>query len=348
MKKYLEFKDEKSHKFWQIETISNSFTVTYGKIDSKGQTSTKKFDSEEKCLKEAEKLMNQKLKKGYMYVESDDTKHDKKGTVKSENDIYKFYEKFIDELESFVVDLYLDVKKVFGIPKIFGIEWTDQGCDFQPIYCSICWVAQEFENFEIENPAAIKMKSFKKDKLEKTFKKKIFRKDRFEQKDMENPVDVSKRFNMVCSNGRYRLDIEIPDESGISSLKKKYPEMKGFFHSEEECERDGGLCEACYWISLLICYGTNHVYKKLKKDNLFKDVTLEMYAHDCSPSPATPKWKIEGFISGIIEEEIESVLPSDQLIIDFLSLYCNNSKAIHTLLEIYNNEKKKQSLSIPR
>ena len=35
MQKYLEYKDEKSHKFWQIEVEENSFTVTYGKDRNK-------------------------------------------------------------------------------------------------------------------------------------------------------------------------------------------------------------------------------------------------------------------------------------------------------------------------
>ena len=34
MKTYLEYKDEKSHKFWEIEVKENTFTVTYGKVDS--------------------------------------------------------------------------------------------------------------------------------------------------------------------------------------------------------------------------------------------------------------------------------------------------------------------------
>ncbi|MDI7225151.1 WGR domain-containing protein [Leptospira santarosai] len=71
MKKYLTFKDDKSDKFWSIETSGNSFTVTYGKTGTVGQTQTKSFDNEEKCLKEAEKLLAEKLKKGYV---EEDTK----------------------------------------------------------------------------------------------------------------------------------------------------------------------------------------------------------------------------------------------------------------------------------
>ncbi|HOV15480.1 MAG TPA: SMI1/KNR4 family protein [Spirochaetota bacterium] len=66
MQKHLTYQDEKSSKFWKIETCGKSFTVKFGKIGTSGQTQTKEFESEEKCLKEAEKLIKEKLKKGYI------------------------------------------------------------------------------------------------------------------------------------------------------------------------------------------------------------------------------------------------------------------------------------------
>ncbi|EMM95573.1 WGR domain protein [Leptospira interrogans serovar Zanoni str. LT2156] len=69
MKHYLTFQDDKSDKFWQIEVSENSFTVTYGKTGTSGQTQIKTFDDKEICLKEAKKLISEKLKKGY--VETD-------------------------------------------------------------------------------------------------------------------------------------------------------------------------------------------------------------------------------------------------------------------------------------
>nr|WP_016755537.1 WGR domain-containing protein [Leptospira santarosai] len=76
MKHHLTFKNESSDKFWNIEVGGTSFTVTYGKTGTKnnstrslstdrsaGHTQTKSFDNEKKCLKEAEKLLSEKLKK---------------------------------------------------------------------------------------------------------------------------------------------------------------------------------------------------------------------------------------------------------------------------------------------
>ncbi|EKR65878.1 putative molybdate metabolism regulator MolR [Leptospira weilii str. 2006001853] len=65
MKHQLIYQDATSNKFWNIEAAGNTFTVTYGKIGTNGQTQTKSFDTEEKCLKEAQKLLSEKLKKGY-------------------------------------------------------------------------------------------------------------------------------------------------------------------------------------------------------------------------------------------------------------------------------------------
>ncbi len=65
MKKHLSYKDNKSDKFWQIEVTGNTYTVTYGKTGSKGSSKTKEFASDEAALKDAQKQINAKLKKGY-------------------------------------------------------------------------------------------------------------------------------------------------------------------------------------------------------------------------------------------------------------------------------------------
>ncbi|MDI7173764.1 WGR domain-containing protein [Leptospira santarosai] len=87
MKHHLTFKDDKSDKFWNIEVSENSFTVTYGKTGTSGQTQTKSFDDEKKCLKEAEKLLAEKLKKGYVEVgiEKNDSVNKKEEIVESKN-----------------------------------------------------------------------------------------------------------------------------------------------------------------------------------------------------------------------------------------------------------------------
>jgi len=63
-----EFSDGKSNKFWQIELSGNSFTTTYGRIGTDGQSTTKEWKSEEEASKQYEKLVAEKVGKGYKLV----------------------------------------------------------------------------------------------------------------------------------------------------------------------------------------------------------------------------------------------------------------------------------------
>jgi uncharacterized protein (TIGR02996 family) len=63
-----EFREEKSAKFWSIELQGKSFTVRFGKIGTTGQTQTKKFADEASAKKEYDKLVAEKVKKGYVEV----------------------------------------------------------------------------------------------------------------------------------------------------------------------------------------------------------------------------------------------------------------------------------------
>ncbi len=65
---YLEFKDGTSHKFWQIELEGSAFTVTFGRIGTAGQAKTTTCESPEKATKERDKLVAEKVKKGYVEV----------------------------------------------------------------------------------------------------------------------------------------------------------------------------------------------------------------------------------------------------------------------------------------
>ncbi|NDV97024.1 WGR domain-containing protein [Dysgonomonas sp. 521] len=73
MREYLEFKDDKSSKFWSIELEGKTFTVVYGKIGSTGKADVKSFASESEAEKEANKLLNSKLKKGYERADAPDS-----------------------------------------------------------------------------------------------------------------------------------------------------------------------------------------------------------------------------------------------------------------------------------
>ena len=59
-------------KFWWIETSENKFVVNYGKIESIGKYEIKEWDSVEECEKQAIKLINSKIRKGYEEIKSFD------------------------------------------------------------------------------------------------------------------------------------------------------------------------------------------------------------------------------------------------------------------------------------
>ena len=63
-----EFSEGSSNKFWEIELSGSSFTVTWGKIGTTGQTQTKDFPTEAKAQSEHDKLVSEKVKKGYAEV----------------------------------------------------------------------------------------------------------------------------------------------------------------------------------------------------------------------------------------------------------------------------------------
>ncbi|AWH86935.1 hypothetical protein HYN59_06160 [Flavobacterium album] len=62
----LTYKDDKSDKFWQVVQDGTTLYITYGKTGTAGQKNVKTFDSLQKAEKERDKLINEKLGKGYM------------------------------------------------------------------------------------------------------------------------------------------------------------------------------------------------------------------------------------------------------------------------------------------
>jgi len=63
-----EFSEGTSNKFWEITLSGTSFTTTYGKIGTTGQTTLKEFKSAADAKKEYDKLIAEKTKKGYALV----------------------------------------------------------------------------------------------------------------------------------------------------------------------------------------------------------------------------------------------------------------------------------------
>ncbi|HEX8463815.1 MAG TPA: DUF4132 domain-containing protein [Abditibacterium sp.] len=64
--RHFSFSDGKSDKFWQISVEGDTHSVQYGKTGTTGQTQTKSFASDDEAQKAADKLIAEKVKKGYV------------------------------------------------------------------------------------------------------------------------------------------------------------------------------------------------------------------------------------------------------------------------------------------
>ncbi len=62
----LRFEQGGSRKFWRSSLKGNDLTVSYGRIGTSGQTLLKQFESPERAQREMEKLVVEKLRKGYI------------------------------------------------------------------------------------------------------------------------------------------------------------------------------------------------------------------------------------------------------------------------------------------
>ena len=65
MKRYFEFIGGSSAKFWEASVSGNEVTVRFGRLGTAGQTQVKTLADAVAATKHAEKLIGQKLAKGY-------------------------------------------------------------------------------------------------------------------------------------------------------------------------------------------------------------------------------------------------------------------------------------------
>jgi predicted DNA-binding WGR domain protein len=68
--RYFEFKDDKSNKFWEILLERNQHTVRFGRIGTDGQSQTKAFADAAAAARDADRLVQEKLRKGYREITS--------------------------------------------------------------------------------------------------------------------------------------------------------------------------------------------------------------------------------------------------------------------------------------
>ena len=92
MKRRFVYQDAKSDKFWDIDFEGTTQTVVYGKTGTAGREAVKEFASAEECTKESEKLITQKLKKGYTELAEGEAAPEKREYSEEEKADYFFWE----------------------------------------------------------------------------------------------------------------------------------------------------------------------------------------------------------------------------------------------------------------
>jgi predicted DNA-binding WGR domain protein len=129
-----EFSDGNSNKFWEIKLHGSSFTVKYGRIGTQGLAQTKDFPSAEKAQKEYEKLIGEKVNKGYEEIESASADASGSGGAALRPNCSYYIGLTYDEASSGIkwtsrFDKFLEQP---GIDKVWGIvvgQWIDTGND---------------------------------------------------------------------------------------------------------------------------------------------------------------------------------------------------------------------------
>jgi predicted DNA-binding WGR domain protein len=66
MNRRFEFSEGSSNKFYEVTVAGSEVRVTFGRIGTSGQTQTKRFADSAAARKHADKLIAQKLGKGYV------------------------------------------------------------------------------------------------------------------------------------------------------------------------------------------------------------------------------------------------------------------------------------------
>lgn len=94
-----------SNKYWTIEQFDNKYLVQWGKLGTDGRSNEKEFSTKDVCSKEIEKLIKEKIRKGYLET----------------NDLTNIPEKQIPEYKS------MDEKVFWEI--IASFNWKKTGDD---------------------------------------------------------------------------------------------------------------------------------------------------------------------------------------------------------------------------
>lgn len=84
MRQQLFFQDATSNKFWTAEADGTKQIISFGAVGTQGRRSEKQFVSTEACLANTEKLIQQKIKKGYSKLAENEVIPEKQASLPDE------------------------------------------------------------------------------------------------------------------------------------------------------------------------------------------------------------------------------------------------------------------------
>lgn len=199
MQSYI-YNDEKSSKFWRIDYSGNDLVVNFGKTDSLGRFQIKEFEDENKCKKEALRLIASKIKKGYQEEKDFDPHHiyyfdDKDWGTHKKTSHPKFTQHFCDDFYYNCADEDAPFGSDEGNDTLYEIEESirkNKHID----WCSFSQkMVEEYWGMDYIHPEEIDRDSLKK-KLE-------------EDKDYERDVLQSDQVTIAVGFGQIKISGEI-------------------------------------------------------------------------------------------------------------------------------------------
>lgn len=150
-----EFRDGRSDKFWEITLSGLTHTVRYGRVGTEGQSATKEFPSAEKAQASHDKLIAQKVKKGYNEIANKaEARSEQAMTSKSEQ---KEHEPFLNAISKSPDDF--DAYGVYS-------DWLAERGDPRGEFIQVQWQLDDpdLDTAARKNAKAIEAKLIKQNK----------------------------------------------------------------------------------------------------------------------------------------------------------------------------------------
>ena len=221
MQRQLKYQDAKSDKFWNIEVKGKSFTVTYGRTGTAGVSQMKTFSSPATCLNEAEKLVNQKLKKGYV----------EQGITESQHKLAVIMERCIKNGDFPFFD---HARKISGLMRVTGFTWKGNAAlVFEQIAIngsgdienSVYVFGEHMKNELVQTVFLATGETFFENVDSSTIKSKVTGVvyNPSSEKYFNKSAAIEKSFSFKINKKKITLPVELPDLKGVKfkGIKKQ-------------------------------------------------------------------------------------------------------------------------------